>query len=131
MNTQAPDTFTTAQIINMDESPTGDAIVSAIKGDLRSLAQKHVATPDGDWPKSREDRAYERIMKKTGRDLLAEVLNSEAMRVIDAVMACDHAECASVWGADTDYETPSIELTSAAENLSDYTCDVVQTQMGG
>ena len=118
------------EIIGMHESPTGAAVAAAVRKDINRLAQKHVADVDGDWPSSRATNAAEKLSLKVARELMCSTLNSEAMRVIDAVIACDAAERVSVYGRETDYETPTTNLEAAATNLSDYTCDVVKQHMG-
>ena len=118
-----------AQIIGMDASPTGAAVSAAVMAELNALVGKHVATPDGQWPSTAETAAKNRLYIKVARTLLGEALNSEAMHVVDAVIACDAVEAGTVWGRDLDYDTPATDIVQSAENFADYTREACAAQI--
>lgn len=121
---------THAKITPIDKAPTGAAVAAAIKTDLQNLAETHAPDQDGDWPGTRAKTAYDRLSLKVARELAATALNSEAMALLDAAIACHHAETSSMYDRTIDGDDLADDLETTAQAFGDYTRDVVRHHTG-
>lgn len=115
-----------ANLLGKTHPPSAIATSSAVKADLRRLAQDYAQSKDTDWPST----ALLQLSIATARDLFADQLSAEALAVIDAVIACDNAQRETVYGQPRDYKAAIDTLSLAADAFADETFETCRVHLG-